>query len=134
VCAPPRRGLALLLAQDGAHAFVDHQAADGRKQQHVGKADGEIELAERAQRGEQPDTDRRAEDAACQQHETERQIDGAPAPIRDDARAGRSRDVARDARHRDRGRNADEDQERRHQKAAADAEHSRDESDRQSHA
>jgi hypothetical protein len=55
--------LALLLAQDRAHALVDHQAADGREQQHVGYANREIELAERAQQGEQPDADRRAEDA-----------------------------------------------------------------------
>ena len=34
-----------------------------------------IELAERAQRGEQPDADRRAQDAAGEQHHAEREID-----------------------------------------------------------
>ena len=41
--------------------------------------------------------------------------------------------MAGDARHRDRRRYAEKDQERRHQEPAADAEHARDESDRQSH-
>ena len=85
--APRRRRLALLLAHDGAHALADHQAADGGEQQHVGKADGEVELAERAQHREQPDADRGAEDAAGQQHQAERQIDGAPPPIRDRRRS-----------------------------------------------
>ena len=82
---PPRRGVAGLpccCAQDRAHALADHQAADGAEQHHVGQADGEIELAERAQQGEQPDADRGAEDAAGQQHEAERQIERAPPPIR----------------------------------------------------
>ena len=83
--------------------------------------------------GEQPDADGGAEDAAGQQHQAERQIDRAPPPVGDRAGARRGRDVARDARHRDRGRDADEDQQRRHQEAAADAEHARDESDRQPH-
>jgi hypothetical protein len=41
--------------------------------------------------------------------------------------------MARHARDRDRGRDADEDQQRRHQEAAADAEHARNESDREPH-
>ncbi len=34
---------------DGAHALIDHQRADRGQQHHVGHADGQIELAERAQ-------------------------------------------------------------------------------------
>ena len=82
---------------------------------------------------EQPDADRRAEHAAGQQHQAERQIDRAPPPIGDRAGERRGRDVACDARDRDRRRNADEDQQRRHQEAAADAEHAGDEPDRQPH-
>ena len=41
--------------------------------------------------------------------------------------------MARDARNCDSRTDADEDQKRRHQEPAADAEHARDESDRQSH-
>ena len=49
------------------------------EQQHVGQADGEVELAERAQQGEQPDADGRADDAAGQQHQGEREIERACA-------------------------------------------------------
>ena len=43
----------------------------------VGQADGEIELAERAQHREQPNADRGAEDAAGEQHQAEREVDRA---------------------------------------------------------
>ena len=41
--------------------------------------------------------------------------------------------MAGDARDRDSGRHPDEDQQRRHQEPAADAEHARNETDRQPH-
>ena len=81
----------------------DHQAADDAEQRHVGEADREIELAERAQHGEQPDAGRGADNAAGQQHQREREIERAPPPVGDRAGERRGGDVARDARHRDRG-------------------------------
>ena len=87
----------------------------------------------RAQKGEQPDAERGADDAAGEQHAAERNIDGAPPPVADRARHRGCRDMAGDAGHGDRGRDADEDQERRHQEAAADAEHSGDKPDRKPH-
>ncbi len=41
--------LALLRADDGAHALDHHQGADDAEQDHVGDADGDVELAEAAQ-------------------------------------------------------------------------------------
>ena len=55
--APPRAISAAcrLRAHDRPHAFDDHQGADDAEQQQVGDPDGEVELVQRAQQGEQPD-------------------------------------------------------------------------------
>jgi hypothetical protein len=125
--------LALPRAHDGAHALDHHQAADDTEQQHVGEADRDIELAERAQHREQPHARGGAGDAASEQQAGERHVDRAPPPVAHRARARGCRDVAGDRRHRHRRRDAEEDQQRRHQESAADAEHAGDEADRESH-
>ena len=131
---PPQRGqLSLPGAHFRAQALVDHHAADGGEQCHVGKPDHQVELVERAQFGKQPDAAGGADDAGAQQHHRERD---------DRARAGASsecagergrRDVAGDGRHRHGRRDADKDEQRRHQEAAADTEHSGDVADREPH-
>jgi hypothetical protein len=123
----------LACAQDRPHAFHDHHAADDAEQRQVRDRDRQIELAQPAQQREQPDAGGGADQAADQQHSGKRRIERAPAPVIDRAREGRRRHVARHARDRDRRADADEDQQRRHQKPAADAEHARDESDREPH-
>jgi hypothetical protein len=112
---------------------VDHEGAHGAEQDQVGEADGEVELAERAQDREQPDPRAGADEPTGKQHQRQCRIERAPPPIGQRAGERRRRDMARNARHRDRGSDADEDQERGHQKAAADAEHAGDESDREPH-
>jgi hypothetical protein len=110
-------------AQDGAQPFPEHQRADGREQHDVGQRNHQVELAERAQQREGPDAERGAEGAAAEQHQRQRRIDGAAAPVGNGAGKRGGRDVAGDGSDRDRGRDPDEDQQRRHQKSAADAEH-----------
>src|SRR5262249_22072777 len=108
-------------------------AAAGAEEEQVGSADGDAELADRAQQREQPHTRYGAEDAAGQQHQGEREVERTAAPIGNRAGHGGGRDVARHGRHRYRRRYPDEDQQRRHQEAAADAEHAGDEPDREPH-
>ena len=67
--------------QDRAQPFPEHQPADGGQQHDVGQRDHQVELAERAQQREGPDAERGADDAAAQQHQRQRRIDGAAAPI-----------------------------------------------------
>jgi len=116
-----------------AQPFREHQAADRGEQHHVGERDHQVELTERAQLREGPHPERRAGDAAAEQHARQRRIDRAPPPIRQRAGKRGSRDMARDRGDRHRRRDADEDQKRRHQEAAADPEHARDEADRGAH-
>ena len=125
--------LALVGPQDRPHALDHHHAADRAEQKHVGNADGDVELADRAQQREQPHPRHGADDAAGQQHQGEREVERAAAPIGDRAGHGGSRDVARYRRDRHRRRYPDEDQQRRHQEAAADAEHAGNEPDREPH-
>ena len=72
-------------------------------------------------------------DAAAQQHQRQRRIDGAAAPVGQRAGERRGGDVAGDRGDGDRRRDADEDQQRRHQEAAADPEHAGHEADRRPH-
>ena len=73
--------LALARPHDRAHALDDHQHADDAEQDHVGEADGDVELAEPAQHREQPHAAERADDAADEQHRGERRIERAAAPV-----------------------------------------------------
>jgi len=52
--------------QDRAQPFPEHQSADGGQQDDVGQRDQQIELAQRAQQREGPDTERGADGAATQ--------------------------------------------------------------------
>ena len=126
--------LALPLADDRARAFDHEHRADPAQQQDVGQADGDVELSQPAQQGEQRDAGNGPEHAAHQQHHRERQVDRVPPPIADGAGKRRRRDMARDRGHRHRRGYAEEDQQRRHQEPAADAEHAGNESDRDAEA
>ena len=124
---------ALPRPQNCAHALGNHQRAHDAEEEHVGNTDGDIELADRAQRREQPDTEGSADNSACEQHGGQGEIDRSAPPIADRAGHRGGGDVAGDGRHCDRRRDAEEDQERRHQETAADAEHAGDESDGEPH-
>ena len=69
--------LALPHPDDRAHALSHHQRADDAEQEHIGDANGDVELAERAQGREQPNPERGADEAAGKQHEGEREIDAS---------------------------------------------------------
>ena len=130
VVAPTR--CPLLAAPRFGHrgdALDEHQHADCAEEDDVAERHEQIDLADGAQRGEDLDADRRADEATQQQDETHLEVDRAPAPMRQHAREGRGDDLVRLGRHGHRRRDADEDQERGHQKAAADAEDAREKAD-----
>jgi hypothetical protein len=131
---PPQRCRhAMPRADDCAHAFVNHHGANDSQQCHVREPDHQIELVQRTQFGEKPDTGGRTDDAGTEQHHCQRDIECALAPIADRAGKRRRRDMTGYGCHGDCRRDPDEDQQRRHQETAADAEHARDVADRESH-
>ncbi len=94
--------LALPRANNGAHALGHHQCTDHAEEKDVGNAYRDVELADRTQRGEQPDAESRADYAPRKQHEREREIDRPALPVADRPGHGRSGDMAGDACHSDR--------------------------------
>src|SRR5262249_57971423 len=95
-------GLTLSRANDGAYALGHHQGSYDAEKENVRNTDSDIELAKRAEHREEPDAESGADDAASEQHESEREIDGPPMPIADRAGHGRRGDVGSDACHGDR--------------------------------
>src|SRR6059058_6028541 len=73
--------LPLPRAKDGAHALNDHQCTDNPEEDDVRNTDGDVELADGAQRCEQPHAESRADYAAREQHEGEGEIDSRTTPI-----------------------------------------------------
>ena len=69
--APPR------VRAQRVDALDQHQSADGAEQHDVEQRDEEVELAEPAQQGEDIDAERRADDAAGQQHRAELEVERA---------------------------------------------------------
>src|SRR5215831_923001 len=94
--------LTLSRANDSPYALGHHQGSYDAEKQDIRNTDSDIELANRAQSREQPDAESGADDAASEQHESEREIDRPPMPVADRAGHGRRGDVAGDACHGDR--------------------------------
>ena len=110
------------LAQQGPQAFDEHQRADDAEESDVAEPDHQIDLADSAQKGEEPDAEGRAEQAADQQHGAHLEVDVAALPMRQHAGDGGGDDLIGLGTDGDGRRNADEDQDRRHEKPAADPE------------
>src|SRR6266700_541604 len=82
--------LTLPRAKDGAHALNYHQCTNNTEEDDVRNTDGDVELADGAQRCEQPHAESRADYAAREQHEGEGEIDSPALPITDSPGHGRS--------------------------------------------
>src|SRR5262249_20385375 len=83
--APDFRRPAMPGADDRPGALDDRQRAHRPEPNEVREADGEVELPDRAEQREQPDAGGGSENAPREQHQRERGIKPAPAPVGDGA-------------------------------------------------
>ena len=110
---------------DRAQAFDEHQRADDAEEHDITEAHKKIDLAQGFQVVEDKYTHRGANQAADQEDNPHSEIDGLSLEMRQEARKGRGDNLVGLGGHGNRRRDADEEQQRRHQKAAAHAEHAR---------
>ena len=128
------RGSRPMQPEQRANAFDHHQRAECTEQQHVADRDRQLDLAQAFQQGEDPHPEKRARQAADQQDVSHLEIDIAAPPVSEHTRNRGTDQLVRRGSDGDGGRYADEDQQRRQQKAAADAEHPGEKSDRRTEA
>ena len=128
-----RHGFVLGRTPQRIDALPQHQRPDSAEQQHIGKRNHQIELADAPQQRKDPDADCRPGQTAAEQHGPELDIDRA-APEMGDGAGDRGGDdlVCAGGDGNDR-RDIVENQERRDQEAAADTEHAGQEADGRAH-
>ena len=119
-----------LVTQHRPAAFHQHERSDRPEKQHVAQRDQQLNLPQLAQQGEDNHADTGAREAAGGQHQAHFEVDIAAPHMGQRTRHRGGDDLVRFAGDRDGRRNTNEDQQRRHQKTTADAEQSRQKSDR----
>ncbi len=124
------RSAGFAAAHQRARPLDQHQDPERAQEQHEAEIDHQLDLADPAQQAEEPDAEQRAEETADQEDGAHLEIDIAAPPMRQHARHRGADELVRGGGDGNRRRDADEDEEGRQQKAAADAEHAGEETDR----